>query len=190
MDKTKSKILIIVLAVISVILFSLNITLALMSDRKVDTGIVQFDQHKLDIEIIGNETIVLTPEELTLGSKNTRKINISNPSNSTPCVLRIWLEFNIDNQLNTEYLNFYLNENEFVKSENNVFYYKNVLNSGARLNNLVLNFEVNTISQNYEGKSYSLKLNIESIQSNKTAVEIWNNDYPVDWYNNIKNKLS
>jgi len=191
MSKT-NKIVITVLLTLSVMLLALNITLALLNDRKVESGIIQFKQHKLNIDIVGNNSIILTPEELSLGSKTTRTINIFNPTTSTSCVFRIWLEFYVENEIDTEYLSFSLNENNFTLSDSGKFYYNSVLNSGSKLNNLVLNFQVsNNVSSDYQGKSYNLKLYIESIQSSKGAVESeWQNQFPVEWFNNISTSLT
>jgi len=187
-----TKFTIIILSLLSVILICANITLALMNDRKVNTGIIQFKQHKLDIEIVGNDSIVLSPEELNLGSIATRTINISNPTNSSSCVFRMWLEFYVDNNINTEYLSFNVEGSNFLKSESDKYYYKGVLSSGGKLNNVALKFSVSTnLSSEYQGKPYNLKLFIESIQSTKGAVlEEWQNDYTTEWLNSVYDSLT
>lgn len=192
MSKKSSFITIITLCVVSMLLLTLNITLALFGDKIDKTGIVQFKQHKLDIEIVDNDTIVLSKEELTIGTLTTRKINIKNPTNSTSCVFKIWLEFFVDGNLDSNYLMLNLDENLFTKSEAGELFYNDVLSSGGNLSNVVLTFKVNenALSKNYEGKKYNLKLCIESIQSTKIAVQNeWNNNYPVSWYEKVKSKL-
>ncbi len=192
MSKKSSFITIITLCVVSMLLLTLNITLALFGDKIDKTGIVQFKQHKLDIEIVDNDTIVLSKEELTIGTLTTRKINIKNPTNSTSCVFKIWLEFFVDGNLDSNYLMLNLDENLFTKSEAGELFYNDVLSSGGNLSNVVLTFKVNenALSKDYEGKKYNLKLCIESIQSTKIAVQNeWNNNYPVSWYEKVKSKL-
>lgn len=195
MNKKINIISIIVLCVLSITLLSLNITLALFSDRTDHSGIVQFKQHKLDIEIVDNDSVVLSNEELTIGSLATRKINIKNPSNSTSCVFRIWLEFYVDGTIDNDYLTLNMDEAYFVKGDNGKFYYSRVLSSGGNVSNIILTFKVNEEinSTNYTGKTYDLKLCIESIQSTKIAVQTeWQNDYPASWYESsgIKNNLT
>lgn len=192
MSKKSSFITIITLCVVSMLLLTLNITLALFGDKIDKTGIVQFKQHKLDIEIVDNDTIVLSKEELSIGTLTTRKINIKNPTNSTSCVFKIWLEFFVDGNLDSNYLMLNLDENLFTKSEAGELFYNDVLSSGGNLSNVVLTFKVNenALSKDYEGKKYNLKLCIESIQSTKIAVQNeWNNNYPVSWYEKVKSKL-
>lgn len=192
MSKKSSFITIITLCVVSMLLLTLNITLALFGDKIDKTGIVQFKQHKLDIKIVDNDTIVLSKEELSIGTLTTRKINIKNPTNSTSCVFKIWLEFFVDGNLDSNYLMLNLDENLFTKSEAGELFYNDVLSSGGNLSNVVLTFKVNenALSKDYEGKKYNLKLCIESIQSTKIAVQNeWNNNYPVSWYEKVKSKL-
>lgn len=190
----KSKILsLIVLCTLFVALISLNISLALFSDRYENSGIIQFKQHKLDISVKNNEEITLSKEELTINSTSTRTINITNPANSTSCVFRLWLEFYVDNSLDNNYLSLSLPENQFTKSEDNKFYYNRILASNSSVNDLVLTFSVNgeLDAQDYQGKEYEMKIYIESIQSTKIAVLEWNADnYPVDWYNLVENYLA
>ena len=192
MSKKSSFITIITLCVVSLLLLTLNITLALFGDKIDKTGIVQFKQHKLDIEIVDNDTIVLSKEELTIGTLTTRKINIKNPTNSTSCVFKIWLEFFVDGNLDSNYLMLNLDENLFTRSEAGELFYNDVLSSGGNLSNVVLTFKVNenALSKDYEGKKYNLKLCIESIQSTKIAVQNeWDSNYPVSWYEKVKSKL-
>lgn len=190
MSKT-NKIVIVFLAILSIVLIATNITLALISDKKIESGIIQFKQHKLNIEIVGNESIILTPEELNLGANSTRVINISNPQTSTSCVFRMWLEFYVEGEINTEYLTFNVDGN-FSQSESGKFYYNSVLNSGGNLNNVNLKFTVaNNLSSEYQGKKYTLKLFIESIQSTKGAVlEEWSADYTNEWLDSVYNYLT
>ena len=195
MNKKINIISIIVLCVLSIALLSLNITLALFSDRIDTSGIVQFKQHKLDIEIVDNDSVVLSKEELTIGSLATREINIKNPANSTSCVFRIWLEFYVEGTINNEYLSLNMDETDFIKGDNNKYYYSRVLSSGGNISNIILTFKVNEEidSTNFAGKNYDLKLCIESIQSTKIAVQTeWQNDYPASWYESagIKNNLT
>lgn len=191
MNKRFYKSLIIILSSLFILVLGLNVSLALMSARKDTTGIVQFKEHRLDISIVNDESIVLKPEELTIGANSTRIITIKNPQTSTSCVLRIWLEFYIEGEIDTNYLSFNLGEENFAKSSSDKFYYKKILNSNESLENLVLNFSVNNnLSTEYEGKKYNLKLFIESIQSTKGAVDEWSNDYPSEWRINIENNLS
>lgn len=190
-SKRRTKWLIIILSVVALLLIIGNITLALVGDKKDRTGIVQFAQHKLDIEIVGKDSIILEPEELTLGSTATRTLKITNPSNSTPCVMRLWLEFYVEGKLNTTYLNFSVNEGQFTASESGKQYYNTVLSSGGKIDSLVLTFKVNDgVSSEFEGKKYNLKLNIESIQANKEAVNGWSDDYKPEWYDKVKNSLN
>ena len=190
----KTKILsLIVLCTLFVALISLNISLALFSDRYENSGIIQFKQHKLDISVKNNEEITLSKEELTINSTSTRTINITNPANSTSCVFRLWLEFYVDNSLDSNYLSLSLPENQFTKSEDNKFYYNRILASNSSVNDLVLTFSVNgeLDAQDYQGKKYEMKIYIESIQSTKIAVLEWNADnYPVEWYNLVENYLA
>ena len=191
MEKTFNKILIIILAVISVLFLVGNLTLALMYDRKENTGIIQFSQHKLDIEIVGKDSVILSPEELTVGSSTTRTLNIKNPQNSTSCVLRIWLEFYIEGNVDTNYLTCEIANDNFLLNENGKYYYKNVLNTNTSIDNLVINFKVSSsLTENYQGKKYTLKLFIESIQSTTEAVKAWQDDYAIEWYEGIKNSLT
>ncbi len=190
----KTKILsLIVLCTLFVALISLNISLALFSDRYENSGIIQFKQHKLDISVKNNEEITLSKEELTINSTSTRTINITNPANSTSCVFRLWLEFYVDNSLDSNYLSLSLPENQFTKSEDNKYYYNRILASNSSVNDLVLTFSVNgeLDAQDYQGKKYEMKIYIESIQSTKIAVLEWNADnYPVEWYNLVENYLA
>lgn len=190
----KTKILsLIVLCTLFVALISLNISLALFSDRYENSGIIQFKQHKLDISVMNNEEITLSKEELTINSVSTRTINITNPANSTSCVFRLWLEFYVDNAPDSNYLSLSLPENQFTKSEDNKFYYNRILASNSAVNDLVLTFSVNgeLDTQDYQGKEYEMKIYIESIQSTKIAVLEWNADnYPVEWYNLVENYLA
>lgn len=196
------KVNIIIISILSFILLGvlvLNVSLALMQDSKSGSGIIQFKQHKLDISIKDHDSVVLTPEELTIGSTAQRIINITNPSNSTNCVFRIWLEFKVQWEeggeylLDTEYLNLSIENPNFSKTDNNQFYYNNVLTSvsGQNTLNLTLNFKVNENAlTTYENKKYNLKLYVESLQANKEAVSVWENDYPASWYDGIENRLS
>ena len=190
----KTKILsLIVLCTLFVALISLNISLALFSDRYENSGIIQFKQHKLDISVKNNEEITLSKEELTINSTSTRTIIITNPAISTSCVFRLWLEFYVDNSLDSNYLSLSLPENQFTKSEDNKFYYNRILASNSSVNDLVLTFSVNgeLDAQDYQGKKYEMKIYIESIQSTKIAVLEWNADnYPVEWYNLVENYLA
>ena len=190
MSKKASIITIVIMCVLSFTLLTLNLTLSLFGDRIDKTGIVQFKQHKLDIEIVDNDSIVLEKEELTIGSIATRKINITNPENSTSCAFRIWLEFYVDGNLDNNYLSLSFDDTKFKQSESGKCYYNSVLVSGGKIQDLVLTFNVNDVrSEDYQGKSYSLKLFVESTQSTKIAVNEWNNDYPVEWYEGIKSSL-
>lgn len=191
--KTKaSKIIIIILAIVAILSIATNVTLALMNNNKVNTGIVQFAQHKLDIDIVGNESIVLSKEEMVGGYNATRTLNIKNPHNSTSCVLRIRLEFKVEGVLDKDYITFIMSEEKFYKDEENAqYYYKDILGSGEAINNLVLNFKITeNIPAEYEGKSYSIKLYVESIQATTGSVEAWKEEYPLDWYNLVKDKLN
>lgn len=190
---TKSnKIIIYLLSILSVILIATNITLALMYDRENLTGIIQFKQHKLDIDIIGNDSIILSAEELNLGSRSTRTINIKNPNTSTSCVFKMWLEFYIEGEINEEYLSFSIDGNNFTRSTSGKYYYNGVLSTGATLSSVKLLFDVNSnLSSEYQGKKYNIKLFIESIQSTKGAVqEEWQNDYPEEWLTLVYNNLT
>ncbi|MGN1208452.1 MAG: hypothetical protein ACI4TI_03185 [Christensenellales bacterium] len=190
MSKKAGIVTIVLLCVLSLTLLTLNLSLALMADRSDKTGIIQFKQHKLDIEIVDADSIVLSKEELTIGSLATRKINITNPQNSTSCAFRIWLEFYVDGNLDNNYLALSLDETKFKQSESGKWYYNNVLASGASLSNLVLTFKVNEVeSEEYQGKKYSIKLFVESTQSTKIAVSEWQDDYSVEWFEGIKNNL-
>lgn len=192
MSKT-NKITIISLLIISVILIATNITFALMGDRKVQTGIIQFKEHKLNIEIVGDDSIILSPEELNLGSVSTRTINITNPQTSTSCVFRIWFEFLIEGETNTEYLTFSIDDSNFTSSESGKYYYNQVLATGGKVNNISLKFMVaNDVAfDDYQGKKYNIKLYVESIQANKTAIEQdWSSDYKPEWYQGLLNNLS
>lgn len=188
----KSKIIIAVLVFVCCSLLLLNVSLALFGDKRKNTGIVQFAQHKLDVEIVDNDSIILTPEELILGSRTKRTINISNPANSTSCVLRIKLEFYINDELDSNYLNFSISNVAFsLNEENNYYYYNGVLGSGSKIQNLELNFEVNgEASESYQGKPYNIKLYIESIQSTREAVGIWKDQYIPEWYDKVKGSLT
>lgn len=191
MSKTLSRVLIIILSILTLALICLNVTFALMFDRKDNTGIIQFKQHILDIEIIDNDSIILTPEELTIGANATRKLTIKNPENSTSCVLRIWLEFYIEDEVDTNYLNFNLGVENFTKSDSGKYYYNRVLASNGSIQNLVLNFSVSDeVSSDYAGKEYTLKLFVESIQATKGAVDNWSTDYPAEWRTSIENSLN
>ena len=184
-------IIIIALSIIAISLMIFNATTALMGDRKVNMGIIQFKQHKLDIDI-NEESIVLSPEELTLGSHSTRTMTISNPNNSTACVLRIWLEFKIEGEINTEYLTFSLSGADFTENTDGKFYYNRVLGSGAKINNLTLHFNVPSEDlDEYQGKTYSMQLYVESIQSTRDAVqEAWKDEYPVTWFSLVEGSFT
>ena len=163
----------------------------MFGDRREKYGIIQFSQHKLDVTVADDLTMDLKPEELVLGSTATRKLNIQNPANSTPCVLRIWFEFCVDGKINEEYLTFSVDSENFSVNDNNRYYYNAVLASNGKIENLVLNFKVHdNISKEYEGKKYSLKLYIESIQANKEAVGEWKDDYKPEWYDKVKAGLN
>lgn len=182
----------IVLSALTLILLSLNISLALFSDKTDGTGIVQFKQHKLDIEIVEADSIVLSTNELTIGNVSTRTINIKNPTNSTSCVFRVWLEFYVNEKIDESYLFLNLGD-KFTTGEDGKYYYNNLLASGGEINNLVLTFKVNeeADAKLYQNKTYDLKLCIESIQSTKYAIENdWENSYPVSWYEGLKNNLT
>lgn len=188
--KKKSALVLVVLVVVFSILFITNLTLALFTDSKVNTGIIQFSQHKLDVEIVGADSIVLTPQELTVGASSSRTLIVSNPSNSISCVLRIWFEFLIEDEVNTEYLSFSISNTNFSISESGKYYYNSVLQSGARIDHLTLDFNVfSGDASEFEGKRYNVKLYIESMQANKEAVGLWNDDYSPDWYALVKNSL-
>lgn len=191
MSKT-NKFIIIILAVLSVVLIATNITLALVGDRKVETGIVQFKQHKLNIEIVGDNSIILSPEELNLGNVSTRTINITNPQTSTSCVFRIWLEFFVEGEVDTEYLTFSIDGENFTTSDSGKYYYNNVLATGGKVNGIVLKFTVGSnLSSEYQGKKYNLKLYVESIQANRTAIETdWSTDYKPEWFQTVVGNLT
>ncbi|MBE5746115.1 MAG: hypothetical protein E7359_02380 [Clostridiales bacterium] len=191
MSKILNKTAIIIISVLTIVLIGLNITLALVNDRKINTGIVQFKEHRLEISIIDDDSIILQPEELTINSNTTRKITIKNPATSMACVLRIWLEFYVNGEIDTNYLSFNLGEENFVVSDSGKYYYKNVLASNQSLENLVLNFSVSNIdAASYQGKKYGLKLFVESIQSTKAAVDEWSTDYPTTWRTDIDSSLT
>lgn len=198
MNVKTNKIVITILAVISLLLLCLNISLALFGDRAINTGIIQFKEHKLNINILdGSKSLILTTEELTIGNTPTRTIKIENPSTSTSCVLRIWLEFEVkmeeggEFELDNNYLSLSLDETKFTKSLGNKYYYNNVLNSSSSINNLVLNFKVsNDVGSEYQNKNYRMRICFESIQSNKEAVKAWESDYTSDWYNKVNSSLT
>ena len=174
------------------ILLGTNLTFALLLDKHENSGIIQFNQHMLEINIVENNSIILEPKELVLGANAIRTLNIKNPDNSTSCVMRMWLEFYVEGEKNETYLTLSLNEANYTKSESGKFYYNNVLNTGAQLNNIVLNFKVSE-SENvkqYEGKDYSIRLFIESIQANKEAVLDWSTDYTTEWLAKVYTNLS
>lgn len=187
----KSKIILSVLIFLCCAMIVLNVSLALFGHKQVNTGIIQFAQHKLDVEITDSDSVVLTPEELILGSTAKRTINIINPANSTSCVMRMKLEFYIDNEINNEYLNFEVQGSLFSLNEaNNYYYYNGVLASGGKIQNLVLNFNVSdTADESYQGKPYNIKLYIESIQGTKDAMSAWKDEYTPEWYDLVKNSL-
>lgn len=191
MSKT-NKFIIIILAVLSVVLIATNITLALVGDRRVETGIVQFKQHKLNIEIVGDNSIILSPEELNLGNVSTRTINITNPQTSTSCVFRIWLEFFVEGEVDTEYLTFSIDGENFTTSDSGKYYYNSVLATGGKVNGIVLKFTVGSnLSSEYQGKKYNLKLYVESIQANRTAIETdWSTDYKPEWFQTVVGNLT
>lgn len=193
MKKKTSLITIISLCVLSIALLTLNLSLSLFGDSIDKSGVIQFKQHKLDIDIVDNESIILSREELTIGSVATRKINIKNPTNSTSCVFRLWIEFYVEGKLDNEYLSLSLDETKFIKNEDGKIFYKGVLSSGGNISDLVLTFKVNeeVLAKEYEGKKYGLKFYIESIQSTKIAIQSdWENDYPTEWWEGIKDNLS
>lgn len=187
----KSKIILSVLIFLCCAMIVLNVSLALFGHKQVNTGIIQFAQHKLDVEITDSDSVVLTPEELILGSTAKRTINIINPTNSTSCVMRMKLEFYIDNEINNEYLNFEVQGSLFSLNEaNNYYYYNGVLASGGKIQNLVLNFNVSdSADESYQGKHYNIKLYIESIQGTKDAMSAWKDEYTPEWYDLVKNSL-
>lgn len=187
----KSKIILSVLIFLCFAMIVLNVSLALFGHKQVNTGIIQFAQHKLDVEITDSDSVVLTPEELILGSTAKRTINIINPANSTSCVMRMKLEFYIDNEINNEYLNFEVQGSLFSLNEaSNYYYYNGVLASGGKIQNLVLNFNVSdTADESYQGKPYNIKLYIESIQGTKDAMSAWKDEYTPEWYDLVKNSL-
>lgn len=187
-SKTRIKVMIIIMAVVSLIFLMGNLTLALFGDNKITTGIIQFSQHKLEIEIVGDDSVILAPEELTVGSNVTRTLNITNPSNSTGCVFRLWLEFKVEGEA-SDYLTFSVDDSLFSKNTNeDKYYYDNVLQTGGKAEGVILTFEVkDTIdSEEYQGKKYSIKLYIESMQATKEAVEEWGGDYTSTWYDKVK----
>lgn len=195
MEKTNltKKVLFIISGIIVGTLLVLNITLAIMSSNKTSTGIIQFKQHKLDIDIVDSETIFLKPEELGLNTTTTKTVNIKNPSDSISCVLRIWLEFKVEDEINLEYLNLEINSDDFVKNEDGKIYYKKVLNSNGQINDIKFDFKVvKNPSQSYVGKKYSMKVYVESLQSTQDAVKTWD-DGSVSfstWYNAISENLT
>lgn len=193
-SKTKN-FLIIILSVVAVVLIGLNVTFAIMSATKVNTGIIQFKQHKLDIDIVGDKTLILKPEELGLNTTTTKTLNISNPKDSTDCVFRIWLEFKVDGNIDNEYLTLSIESTNFTKvNESGKLYYNQVLKSNQKLENLKLNFTVvKNPSQSYVGKKYSMKVYIESIQGTRDAVKSWDDSETEDfslWYEKVKSNLT
>lgn len=193
MSKKAKTLSVISLCVLILLLISLNISLALFADRFEMNGVIQFKQHKLDVEIVGNDSITLSKEEFTVGSTTTRTINIKNPENSTSCVFRVWLEFYVNDAQNNEYLSLSLPEAQFTLGDDNKFYYNSVLSSGGSVNNLTLTFAVNSFldAELYQGKTYTMKIFIESLQSTKIALTDWKDDaYPQTWYDSLKNNLA
>ncbi len=195
MTKTKidtKKIAIIILIIFSLFIFaSVGISYALMGDKLESGGIIQFKQHKLDIEIVGGDSIVLTPEEVIQGETAKRVLNIKNPQNSTSCVLRIWLEFYVGGVIDENYMIFSINNSNFTRTVSGSFYYNQVLASGAEINGLELNFSVGMgLDKKYQGKNYEMKLYVESIQATTEAVEEWKDDYSPEWKEKIKTKLT
>lgn len=188
----KSKIILSVLIFLCCAMALLNISLALFGNRQDNTGIIQFAQHKLDVEITDNDSIILKPEELILGSTAQRTLNITNPSNSISCVLRMKLEFYIEDALISDYLSFEIQGSLFSLNEaNNYYYYNSVLSSGGKIQNLVLNFKVSDIyNENYKGKPYNIKLYIESLQGTREAIGVWKDEYTPEWYALVKNGLA
>lgn len=180
-----TKITIALLSILVVGLTIFNISFAIYSDKKVNTGIIQFSEQRLNIEVLDEtKTINLSPNELTIGAVTTKNLKISNPSTSTSCVFRIWLEFKVDGVLDENYLELVLNEN-FTKSDDNKFYYNNVLNTNAEISSLQIQFKVNLENEdisNYENKPYSMKLHIEAVQANKEAIQELYENYPTNWF--------
>lgn len=187
----KSKIILSVLIFLCCAMIVINISLAIFGNRQQNTGIIQFAQHKLDIEITDSDSIILKPDELILGSNAKRTINIVNPANSTSCVLRMKLEFYIEDVLTDDYLSFEIAGSLFsLNDTNNYYYYNGVLATGGKIQNLVLNFKVSdSVDEGYQGKHYNIKLYIESIQATKDAVSAWKDEYTPEWYSVVKNSL-
>lgn len=179
-----SKITIVLLSFMVVGLTLFNVCYAIFFDRETGSGIVQFSEQRLDIEVLGeNKTIQLTPSELNIDVATTKNLKINNPNTSTNCVFRIWLEFKIDNVEDDNYLELII-EDGFTKSDDNKFYYNRVFNTGSEISNLPIQFKVKLqdvdISK-YEGKAYSMKLHVEAVQANKSAIQEIFTNYPTEW---------
>lgn len=182
-----SKITIIVLSIMVIGLSLFNVSLAIFSDKSSGNGIIQFGEQRLDVEVLNNETIQLAPEDLNIDAVTTRSLKILNPSTSTSCVFRIWLEFKVDDVLDENYLELII-EDGFAKSDDNKYYYNSVFNSGSEITALQLTFKVklqDTDISNYEGKPYSMKLYIEAIQANREAIQETFINYPTSWFTGL-----
>ena len=191
MTSKVSRTLIIILSIAVLCLTVLNISFALYSNSKETSGIIQFHEQKLEIEVLNGQSVVLETDDLTPGSNTVRHIKISNPLTSTSCVVRFWVEFKVEGKLDANYLSLNVADaNNYTKASDGKIYYNKVLNAGASINDLELSFLVNideTQLSNYEGKKYNMKLCFDSVQANRQAIEsLWTeNNYPADWYESL-----
>lgn len=187
-EKIATKVTIILLSFLVLVLTILNISFAIFSDKKISSGIIQFSEQRLDIEVLDeSKTILLTPNELTIDSTTTKNLKITNPSTSTDCVFRIWLEFKVDGVVDENYLELILSD-DFIKSDDNKFYYKRVLNTNSEISSLQIQFKVKLDSSDiskYENKPYSMKLHIEAVQANLEAIQELYLNYPTDWFTGL-----
>ena len=179
-----SRITIIILSVLVIGLTVFNICYAIFSDKKVGTGIIQFSEQRLDIEVLDeSKTVELTPNQLTMGEITNKNLKISNPSTSTNCVFRIWLEFKVDDVIDDDYLELII-EDGFTKSDDNKFYFNRVLNTNSEISSLQIQFKVkdDIDPTKYDDKPYSMKLHVEAVQANKEAIEQTFTNYPTEWF--------
>lgn len=181
----------ITIAVLSILVIGLtvfNICYAIFSDKKSGTGIIQFSEQRLDIEVLDeSKTIELTPNELTIGAVTSKNLKISNPSTSTNCVFRIWLEFKVDGVEDDNYLELIIEEG-FTKSDDNKFYFNRVFNTNSEISSLQIQFKVKLEDADvmkYENKPYSMKLHVEAVQANKEAIQESYTNYPTEWFNGL-----
>lgn len=188
-NNVRYKITLIILSSLLALVTIFNISLAIFSHKKIGSGIIQFSEQRLDIEVLdASKTIELSPDDLTIGTITTKNLKITNPSTSTNCVFRIWLEFKIDNVANEDYLELVIGDG-FFKSDDKKFYYNDVLNSGDIISNLQIQFVVSLQDSdisNYENKPYNMKLHVEAVQANREAIQETFTNYPSEWFNNLE----